>query len=1361
MDLPLLQTYDIFGKPQKVKKQEPFKAEDPLKLAERIRAKRVPYYKPEELTPARWDTLSWWEKPIDVLMRPSYAAVGLVTGVIKGDDPLGRAAKGFTGEKPYTFTEELFKESPWYVKYPLGLGLDIITDPVTYVTAGSVKAMSMSTKGVSKAVPPVMRLSEEGTKVYRNVEAALTTAAQLKHPTPAIADTAKDIMRYIVERPMIEKAKDMAGLTRFDREIGSTIPEHIRRLQQTGVLKELPALEKMIDPKGLRLSIPLLRDAIGEPMIVPGRAAEKVLEVPGAALGLAWRGAKKIPGVGTVAKMTELAAESASQGLKGWFKQASDYAAADDVMRVADADLARDLRKLAEDTQKRAKRFEEIVAKAGGDREAAKKAYRDVMTHIEETVQTLPDDEARAFAQRRLNDVSAKFQAGEAIFKKKSMKLSERKAKLNELAAKLGDVESTDPFGIAERIGFSEYRGGRWAKKAVEERAAQIAREEQAVERAGWKDQADAIYGEMLEEMGVPKIWLGKETTKKMKGLYGALPKDLRSPGPMIGVQPDELAAMLTDRGIRNVTTGEEALEKYVEMLAATGKMRAPKAAAEGRRVWWPKHLRGRPDVTTDHRVKAAQSLLAEQIAKRTGDVGEASKTLEARWTKERGDLERMLNEYQNEIQNATKQVTVGRGLTAEEIIAARTAENVEIPWLKDLDPKFREMMAEDRRMYDEFFGKLEQLDKGVIRKEGYLPLQMTPMLRNAWINSLDELKIKDRVLRVAGSGQHARHRLTEYTIDQGALMDWVKENRVNLDKLLTTLKKNGMSEDQVSGLRVWIDDPVQLAHQYATSVTRVVHRERVRNALLEKFQTARLDPDDPEFFNLANRILFEEKDSALFLRVRHAPGLEIDAVALSRANPEESLQKLVSLKDKIVDKTVYVIPEEISDAITKLYQVTRSDAAWNEFLRGFDEFQGLWKASVTVMFPSFHSRNLASNPFMLFIGGVALAALPGKLWKGFTMFRLWNKKKFDKLDNILIKSSTGVTYTGRWAAEQLDRHGMLRTLMDQELEEFNRVMAASDRPSVQAANKMFKVGQMMNEYVDNSAKMALFVDQIEKGADVSAAIQHVRLHLYGPQQLTDMEKNVFRRLIPFYSWLRFSIPFAVRTLSQHPGEFAVVGKALNVAKKEEEALDKSAVPEWIASSAGVEVKREGKTHYFFVLENWLPTADLLKFGNAPQEFLSALTPAIRLPIEMMTNISTGDMKELERFSGEKKRFLGTALNAKAVQILRNIRILNEIDRLFFRPEMPLTDRLAATIGGFRLYPVDEEYAYKRVLYDKQREGSNIKQAMNRIKIQLGDEHPEYIELAERLSGVKQEQKDLRQRITQINPLAWAREKAS
>lgn len=332
-----------------------------------------------------------------------------------------------------------------------------------------------------------------------------------------------------------------------------------------------------------------------------------------------------------------------------------------------------------------------------------------------------------------------------------------------------------------------------------------------------------------------------------------------------------------------------------------------------------------------------------------------------------------------------------------------------------------------------------------------------------------------------------------------------------------------------------------------------------------------------------------------------------------------------------------------------------------NVALRTIDAVQNWWKAQALVA-PSYHIRNFVGNMWNNHIAGVRN---PDSYMKAGAIQR---GKPIQFVDAAGREWSTpalvdaakknGVIGRGWYAAD-----------IEQGLK--SELGGNSWNPLKQNFG-LYKANRQIGEYFENNSRLAHFIDKLKTGSTVEDAARSVKKYLFNYNELTAAERNLFKRIAPFYTWTRKNIPLQLETLVTDPTKFGTIAKTTeaieqNVVKPNEEWLGS-----YIKDNVGVRVKTDaqGNTHYF-LMGNWIPAAQAIDFLSQPVEnFIMSVSPFVKMPIELWSNQSTyfddsfGDPAKIERYPQENQSWLGLTMRKKTANVLKNIRILNELDKL-------------------------------------------------------------------------------------------------
>jgi hypothetical protein len=291
----------------------------------------------------------------------------------------------------------------------------------------------------------------------------------------------------------------------------------------------------------------------------------------------------------------------------------------------------------------------------------------------------------------------------------------------------------------------------------------------------------------------------------------------------------------------------------------------------------------------------------------------------------------------------------------------------------------------------------------------------------------------------------------------------------------------------------------------------------------------------------------------------------------------------------------------------------------------------------------------------------------------------LGKKYSFDEVRKLLKEK--GVTGTG-WYSSDI-QEAITDQLKGPGKKVFNPL--SSEFGLVRGTRKM-------NESMEDLFRTNVFIDQLKKGYSPDDAAKNVNKVLFDYTDLTDFERQV-KKFLPFYTWTRKNIPLQAANLVKQPGKYAAIPKGTRAVQEGtgSNEIPSEAVSEWMLQNLPVKIGKDK----VFLLKNWLPQgdiADLLNLGRIlekPSEMVSPV--AGKLATELLTNKSAAFNTPIEKIPGEKDTFLGLSMPKKLAYFLKSDRPLNDVDKLFFRNDLPALDRAFGYLTGGKLYGIDQK----------------------------------------------------------------------
>jgi hypothetical protein len=244
---------------------------------------------------------------------------------------------------------------------------------------------------------------------------------------------------------------------------------------------------------------------------------------------------------------------------------------------------------------------------------------------------------------------------------------------------------------------------------------------------------------------------------------------------------------------------------------------------------------------------------------------------------------------------------------------------------------------------------------------------------------------------------------------------------------------------------------------------------------------------------------------------------------------------------------------------------------------------------------------------------------------------------------------------------------------------------------------------------LEDRMRLALFGDQIAKGAapDVASKMVHARHFDYG--KLTDTERYWMRSLMPFYTFSRKNLPMQLGMAAQTPHKLSIPLRALS-------PRGDGYVPQYLAGGVAIPFGENSDGTQRYLSQTGLPMEEAFeRFVFNPggfdplataQRFMGMLTPYAKGPLEAATNRQFFTGRELSDLRPSRAGTLFGALNpdenpgqTRLAQMLTQVisntpltRMASTLDRLTdSRKELPL--RLLNIGTGLRISDVDMERA--------------------------------------------------------------------
>jgi hypothetical protein len=465
--------------------------------------------------------------------------------------------------------------------------------------------------------------------------------------------------------------------------------------------------------------------------------------------------------------------------------------------------------------------------------------------------------------------------------------------------------------------------------------------------------------------------------------------------------------------------------------------------------------------------------------------------------------------------------------------------------------------------------------------------------------------------------------------------------------------------------------------------------------------------------------------------------------------------------------KTIPEIPglkfePAVANQLTRSYKALTNQEEINKFLKVYDGAQNWWKMWSLGIRPAYHAKNTIGNLWNSYLGGLTTpkpygdaAAFQVKVAKNNLSGKIAGYPTEELYEAMMTR---GVFGQGQYGGD------ISRTLESQ-------IAGGNKNPfTLATSNPILQGGFKLGQTIEDNARIALFIDQLNKGASFDKAGNHVRKYLFDYGDVNPFEKDVLKRVMPFYTWSRKNIPLQLEALATQPDKINKINLAINNIQQANQVQqpDLSQVPDYIREQAPVYVgsNAEAGTVSAIPLVNLLPTFDIAaitkflntetapqglekgKLGTALSTVMSGVSPIIKAPLEYLANYDFFRKKTIREEEGQLADFLGIPMPVHLAKLASNIIVLNEFDRanpgsIFgsrivdpvtkevttlnsflglgtpreARTDLPEEQRLTQYLTGIRIFDIDMGETERRQVEQMKKDIQNIKARITQAKI--------------------------------------------
>jgi hypothetical protein len=375
--------------------------------------------------------------------------------------------------------------------------------------------------------------------------------------------------------------------------------------------------------------------------------------------------------------------------------------------------------------------------------------------------------------------------------------------------------------------------------------------------------------------------------------------------------------------------------------------------------------------------------------------------------------------------------------------------------------------------------------------------------------------------------------------------------------------------------------------------------------------------------------------------------------------------------KNPVALKDMY-LPSDVADALTRLAKPFTTQEALQPLIELYDKGLQYWKTAMISM-PATQGRNWLSTLWQNTVNGGFTNPVQGiesmvdarRLLKGEVIKDAANL--MPQLKGMTAEQATRALGDSAWARRLtgghvqdlgpegakdmlagipgfMPRRGVLGELGSAAKEAVTGWGSIGDPTQFGPFKAMRRVG---NE-VESTGRLAGWIGLLRQGYDADVAAAKVMASHVDYQALTAFERNVMKRVIPFYAFARGNIPYQLEQLAMSPGGLtAQTVRAATDIRRDSEGI----MPDYLGQGLAVPLGKNEDGSQKILSSIGLPfeqPLDVLDFGANPvtrtlQKLASQLTPIVKAPLEQLSGTQMYSGRHLKDVDSPLGRLFGMA----------------------------------------------------------------------------------------------------------------------
>lgn len=364
-------------------------------------------------------------------------------------------------------------------------------------------------------------------------------------------------------------------------------------------------------------------------------------------------------------------------------------------------------------------------------------------------------------------------------------------------------------------------------------------------------------------------------------------------------------------------------------------------------------------------------------------------------------------------------------------------------------------------------------------------------------------------------------------------------------------------------------------------------------------------------------------------------------------------------LKDKLIKLNRHLDSKDIKDFVNRmgngavdidnrLFNLVSTgldmEKETNAIINLSDQFLNKFFKPFKLLSPQFHLNNIAGNLSNMYLSGVPITKSIEMYPKSAKIF-----KKAKEAIDIIEKG-------GKLTDDLADAYKIFKefeqagfTDVAKNVQDIGSVMdeirkkTAKKNIAKETIDNIIDMNFKANEAMDKLSRMSTFLYAKENPnyltkLNVKSPAEAVRTVLFDYKDLSEIERNVIKKVIPFYTFIKKNLSFQIGNISKNTTKYKNVYKAYR-GLLDFTGNDLDDIEGYKKDSMYLPIPGLNKDGKITMLKTSFPMTDLGNYFNSPKDFFSSVTastsPLIRVPFEIATNTETFTGNPIEKYKGQ------------------------------------------------------------------------------------------------------------------------------